>query len=163
MLAIGAIVSALAVVLLYISCLLPTLQLTVVAIAGILSAAVVIESGAARAALVYVCVSILSLLLLPDKSSAVFYVFFFGHYPIVKYEVERIRKPILGWSIKILCGNLCIGAIALLLALFFPEWSFEYPLWIVWVLGIAVFVLFDLALTKLIVYYQFRIRPKIMR
>lgn len=163
MLAVGAIVSALAVVLLYISCVLPTLQLTVVAVAGVLSAAVLIECGPGRAALVYLCVSALSLLLLPDKSSAVFYVLFFGHYPIVKYELERIRNPVFCWCAKLASGNLCIGALALLLAIFFPEWRFEYPLWIVWLLGNAVFVLFDLALTKLIAYYQFRIRPKIMR
>ena len=51
MLAVGAIVSALAVVLLYISCVLPTLQLTAVAVAGVLSAAVLIECGPGRAAL----------------------------------------------------------------------------------------------------------------
>ena len=162
-LAVGAVVSALAVVLLYVSCLLPTMQLTVIAVAGVLSAAVLIECGAGRAALVYACVSILSCLLLPDKSSAVFYLLFFGHYPIVKYELERIRRPAACWAAKLAAGNLCMAAIVLVLRLFFPEWRFEYALWIVWGLGLVTFVLFDLALSRLIVYYQFKIRPKIMR
>ncbi len=162
-LATGAVVSALAVVLLYISCLLPTLQLTVVAVAGILSAAVLIECGAGRAALVWGAVSLLSLLLLPDKSSAVFYLLFFGHYPIVKYELERIEKPALCWAAKLAVGNVCILLTLWLVSLFFPEWEFEYALWIMWLLCLLVFVLFDLALTRLIAFYQFRIRPKIMR
>ena len=159
----GAIVSALAVVLLYISCLLPTLQLTVVAVAGILSAAVLIECGPGRAALVWAAVSLLSLLLLPDKSSAVFYLLFFGHYPIVKYELERIDRPLLCWGAKLLCGNVCILLTLWLVSLFFPEWEFEYAMWIMWLLCLLIFVLFDLALTRLITFYQFRIRPKIMR
>ena len=162
-LAVGAVVSALAVVLLYISCLLPTLQLTVIAAAGILSAAVLIECGAARAALVYAAVTVLAFLLLPDKSSALFYALFFGHYPIVKYELERINRPALCWAAKLAVGNVCILLTLWLISLFFPEWQFEYAAWIMWLACLLVFVLFDLALTRLIAFYQFRIRPKIMR
>lgn len=161
--AVGAIISALAVVFLYISCLLPTLQLTLVAVAGILSAAVLIECGVAASWLVFACVSVLSLILLPDKSSAVFYVLFFGHYPILKYLLEKIRKPVLCWLCKLCVGNICLLLIVLLLHAFFPEWAVEYPLWAVWIVCLAVFVLFDVALTRLLGYYQFRIRPKFKR
>lgn len=159
----GAIVTALAVVLLYISCAMPTMQLTVVAAAGILTAAVMIEAGTGLSVMVYVAVSLLSLLILPDKSSGVFYLFFFGHYPIVKYHLERVSNPVLCWAAKLAAGNLCIAAVCLILHLFFPEWVFEYALWIIWAMCNLVFVLFDVALTRLIVYYQYRIRPRIFR
>ena len=162
-LALSAILGALAVVLLLLSCVLPTMQLTVIAVAGILSAATLIENGVKWAALQYGAVSILSILLLPDKSSALFYTLFFGHYPIVKYLLERIHNPILCWCAKLAAGNLCLGVMILLLRAFFPEWQMEYELWIIILLCEAVFVLFDLALSRLLGYYQFRIRPKLMR
>lgn len=161
-LALSAILGALAVVLLLLSCILPTMQLTVVAVAGILSAVVLIESGVKWAGLQYGAVSILSILLLPDKSSALFYTLFFGHYPIVKYLLERIHNPFFCWGAKLIAGNLCLGAMILLLKAFFPEWQMEYALWIIVLLCEGVFVLFDLALSRLLGFYQFRIRPKIL-
>ncbi|MBE6929309.1 MAG: hypothetical protein E7463_03425 [Ruminococcaceae bacterium] len=157
----GAIVAALAVVLLYISCMTPTMQLTVVAMAGVLTAAVMIEAGTGLSMMVFAAVSMLSLLILPDKSSGVFYLLFFGHYPVVKYHLERIRRPFLCWMAKMAAGNLCLLGIWLILRLFFPEWVFEYALWIVWAVCNLTFVLFDIALTRLLIYYQYRIRPRI--
>jgi len=163
MLSISAVLGALAVVLLMLSCVLPTMQLTVIAVAGILSAAVLIECGVKWAGLQYGTVSILAILLLPDKSSALFYTLFFGHYPIVKYLLERIHNPILCWGAKLAAGNLCLAAMILLLRAFFPEWQMEYELWMIILLCEGVFVLFDLALSRLLGYYQFRIRPKILK
>lgn len=163
MLALSAVLGALAVVLLLLSCILPTMQLTVVAIAGVLSAAVLIECGVKWAVMQFGAVSILAILLLPDKSSALFYTLFFGHYPIVKYLLERIHSPVLCWGAKLAAGNLCLAAMILLLRAFFPEWQMEYSLWIIILLCEGVFVLFDLALSRLLGYYQFRIRPKILR
>jgi hypothetical protein len=159
--AFGAISAALAVAILFVSTLLPTLQLSAVALAGMLSAAVLIEAGAAYSTLCYAAVSILSLLLLPEKSSAVFYFLFFGHYPIVKYLLERLRSPVLCWAGKIICANLCFFALWGVLRLFFPDWEFPLALWLLWGLGNATFVMFDIALTRLIAFYQFRIRARL--
>lgn len=143
--------------------MMPTMQLTVIAAAGILSAAMLIEGGVKWALLMYGAVSILSALLLPDKSSAVFYILFFGHYPIIKYEIERIRSLWISWAVKLAAGGVCVALIIWILGAFFPEWEFDYAGWIIAVLCMAVFVLFDVALTRLLGWYQYRIRPKLYR
>ena len=163
LLATGAILGAAAVVLMLASCVMPTMQLTVIAAAGILSAAMLIEGGLKWALLMYGAVSILSALLLPDKSSAVFYILFFGHYPIIKYEIERIRKIWLSWVVKLAAGGVCTVLIIWILSAFFPEWEFDYAKGIIGLMCMAVFVLFDVALTRLLGWYQFRIRPKLYR
>jgi len=163
-LALSAILSAMAVALLFVSCLTPTMQLAVIAFAGLLSAVVLIECGISWSVLVWLCTALLSFLLLPDKSSALFYLLYFGHYPIVKYLTETIRKPWLEWTAKLGVCHICLAAIWLLLKLFFSQWTAGDAVWyLMWLACVAVFVLYDLAMTRLLVLYQHRIRPKFQR
>ncbi len=58
--------------------------------------------------LTYFTVSVLSLLFFADKESALTYVFFFGFYPIIKSDVDKIKIKPLKFLIKIAVYNVGI-------------------------------------------------------
>ena len=39
--------------------------------------------------------------LLAEKEAAILYLFFFGHYPILKGLIEKIKKAVIEWVLKI--------------------------------------------------------------
>ena len=90
--ALTAVLAAVSLILLYLSTLLPTGRMGIVALAGLTPAAAVVSSGVGAGVLCYAGTGILALILLPDKGGALLYLLFFGLYPIVKYAVERLRR-----------------------------------------------------------------------
>ncbi len=159
---VSGVLVALSVIILYLGCAIEVLDLTMSAIVSLLVVVIVIEMGYKYAGFAYLATSILSLLLLPQKSPAIFYTCFMGFYPIIKSHVERINSAILRWTVKLVVGNLALCAMFLLLSLFVPE-EFEGG-WILvgtYILGLLAFIMYDIALTKLITLYFARIRDRI--
>ncbi|NLD87789.1 MAG: hypothetical protein GX633_05975 [Clostridiales bacterium] len=163
--AIPAIIGALELVLLYISGFMPTMRLALVAIAGLLNATIVIECGAKSALVGYVAVSILSSILSPDKGNTILYALFLGLYPIIKCYIERIRRLALEWILKILLFNIVLAIVYYTFAALFTEvLTFKgLAIWLVVPLANIVFIIYDIGLTKLITYYNRRLRGRIFR
>ena len=153
---------ALSVIILYLGCAIEVLDLTMSAIVSLLVVVIVIEMGYKYAWFAYLATSVLSLLLLPQKSPAIFYTCFMGFYPIIKSHIERLNSSALRWTIKLITGNLALVAMFVLLSLFVPD-EFEGGLILVatYILGIVAFVMYDVALTKLISLYFARIRDRV--
>lgn len=103
--------TALSVVFAFLSYAFPNMSLTILAICGVISAFALCECGYKYAALMYVAVSVISAVFVPDKSCVVLYVLLFGHYPIVKTLVERVGKTWLAWIIKLALANLLAFAV----------------------------------------------------
>ena len=80
-LALCAMLTAISVVLLYGASLAPTLKRAITAMAGLLPAAAVITCGLGWSAGLWIAVSVLSLIVFPQKDTAVAYLLVFGHYP----------------------------------------------------------------------------------
>ena len=57
--------------------------------------------------LTYISVSILSMFMTADKEAALVFVMIFGHFPILRLYLEKIRLKGLRWVIKIIIFNLC--------------------------------------------------------
>lgn len=57
---------------------------------------------------VFVAVSLISLLFMPDKECAMTYIAFFGYYPIIKDSVDKIKSKILLWITRLLIFNVAI-------------------------------------------------------
>ncbi len=153
---------ALSIIILYIGSMFQTLDLTMSAIVSLLVVVIVIEMGYNYAWLTYVATSILSLVLLPQKTPAIFYACFMGFYPIIKSHVERINSAVLRWIIKLVVGNVALVAMFLLLSIFVPEeFVGGWMLVATYVLGLTAFIMYDIALTKLISLYFARIRDRI--
>ena len=153
---------ALSVIILYIGSMFQTLDLTMSAIVSLLVVVIVIEMGYKYAWFTYLATAILSVLLLPQKSPAIFYACFMGFYPIIKSHVERFNSAVVRWTIKLVAGNIALVAMFWLISLFLPD-EFEggWMLVATYILGVVAFVMYDVALTKLISLYFARIRDRI--
>lgn len=163
--ALGGMVAAASVILMLMTGLFPFATLALPALAGALLLASVLETGPLWAIAVYAAVGILSLLVAPDREAAVYYILLFGHYPIVKNFIERIRLRPVQWVLKIAAFNLC-GVAAYLISLKLlgvrdDLIKYGYPL--AFAAANITFILYDFALTRLIVTYTVRIRKKIKR
>ena len=163
-LTVTALLSALSVVLLTLGSLLEVLDLSMAAIVSCFSVFLRIELGGAYPYLFWLATSLISLLLLPASSAALLFLLL-GLYPILKARMERIT-PVLGWLLKLLVCALVLTAFVLVAKFVFllPD-----PIFSGWLLPVflaiafAAFILYDIALSRLILYYSFRIRPRITR
>ena len=158
-----AMLAALGVVLLWIGSVLEVADVSMAVIASLLCVIAVIEYGGAAPWLVFASTSVLSLILLPNKGVALTYAVFFGYYPILKEKIER-RSRTVRWVLKELIFH--VALVALFFAwkiLFFPALAAMTPtlLFLILILAEVVFILYDIALTRLISLYLFRIRQRL--
>lgn len=160
-LTVSAILSALCVLLLYLGSVMPSLGISFVAAAALLPAVSVIHCGCFWAAGVYVAAGILALLLLPDKSCAVWFLMVFGHYGILKSRIERLNKPMAEWALKLAVFGVCICGIYFLFRTAFVGMLPKYGAGILFAALAVCFVLYDIAFSALISFYGRRIKPHI--
>ena len=170
--ALGGIVAALSVTLMFLTSVIPTLTYALPAAAGILLVLMVVDVDKKWAFGVYATVSILSLLVLPDKEAAVMYVFFFGHYPILKAILEGRLHGVLLWVLKCCeCKGLGVHVYCVI-GFVFPrpreEMEDDGKLGVLGLLGLGkvVFVIDDVALSRLVTLCMLKWRKafrKIMR
>ena len=164
--AIGGMTAALSVVL-----MLPTVMglwtYALPAFAGILIMFTIIELDKKWASGIFVAVSILSLMLLPNKEAAVFYACFFGNYPILKAIIEKRNMPrALEYIIKIALFNVSVLVAAFVMLKLFgmplaellgtegeSAWWVEYALPITLGIGNITFIAFDYLLTVMVTIY----------
>ena len=173
----GAILSAMGVALLFIGSFIETLDLTMAALASFFCIFAVIELGGMYPWLIFAVTGVLSVILMPYSMTGWFYLIFFGYYPILKEKLERLKKPV-SWILKVLILNLAL-AISVLAAYFlffgqtgtgnlldaftlvFGESDAGVSMAIaVWALANLTFVIYDIALTKLITLYFLKLRDK---
>ena len=153
---------ALGAVILLLGSFIEVLDLTAGAFAGMIAVLVVIELGGKWAWPTFAATALLGLLLLPAKLPVVFYILLGGWYPIVKEQIEKIKIKPIGWMIKIVLLN-----VAFALAMIVSKYVLMIPgdtLWMTVVLAIAMnvaFVLFDIALTRIISLYIFKLRARL--
>ncbi len=153
--------SALGVAILYLGSFIEVLDISMAVLASLICAIIVIEYGGAASFAIWGVTSILSLLLLPQKFPALIYAIFFGYYPIIKEGLERIKSRIVQWVIKLLIFN--AAALLLLLAskLFVVEVPEGFAMEIIFfALSNLMLILYDVALTRIISYYIFRLRKR---
>jgi hypothetical protein len=139
------------------------------ALSGILLVAVVIELGTAWAWPVYIAVSVLSLILAADKEAAVLFILFFGYYPIIKALLEKTGKKYLILILKFIIFNVSIIACYFLSikVLGVPVESFTirgvYLPWVFLLVGNITFILYDYAVSSIVVTYYQRFHPAVNR
>lgn len=157
--AIGGIVAALSLVILISVAIIPFLTYALPAAAGILIIPIVIEIDKKWAFGVYATVAILGALLVPNKEVAAMYIAFFGYYPIIKAIFEGHFKNWIAWILKTVSFIVSIGAsyyvLIALMGLEIDEIE-TYGLIAVPMLlgaGTIAFIIYDIALTKIIELY----------
>ena len=163
-----ALIAALAVVLMIITTFVPFGTYALPIFAGALLIAVVIEFNCKWALGIYLVVSILSAFLVGDKEAVVFFIALFGYYPILKNVFERkIQNKIVVLVLKLVVFN--IAAVA---AFYFTSFVLGIPAeeytifgfyvpYLFLIMGNVIFLLYDKALSALVVYYVRVLSPKL--
>ena len=167
--ALGGLLTALGVVLMFLTGLIPIGTYALPAIAGVLLIVAVIEIGAKWAWMIYAPVAVLSLLFAADKEAALLFVLFFGYYPVLKSFLERISNKVLSWISKFAVFNVAVVACFFLAVNFLqlPEDSFTvfgiYLPWVFLILGNAVFLIYDIALSGLVATYVEKLHHRVTK
>ena len=167
--ALGGLLTALGVVLMFLTGLIPIGTYALPAFAGVLLIVAVIEIGAKWAWMIYAAVAVLSLLFAADKEAALLFVLFFGYYPVLKSFLERISNKVLSWISKFAVFNVAVVACFFLAVNFLqlPEDSFTvfgiYLPWVFLILGNAVFLIYDIALSGLVATYVEKLHHRVTK
>lgn len=153
--ALGGVISALSVFIMFLSGIFPFLTYVIPVFSGLLIIVLVREVDLKWAFFVYCAVSILSLLMVADKESAVMYACFFGYYPIAKDIIEAHLKTPFSQLAKFLLFNVAIvlGYVAIIYVFGIPiedmdEFGKYTPL-VLLALGNLVFVVYDMLIRNL--------------
>jgi hypothetical protein len=157
--ALGGIVAALSISLMFIVSVIPLFTYALPAAVAILIVPVIIEINKKWALGVYAAVSILAVILVPNKEVAVIYAAFFGYYPIIKAIIEKRLPKVFGWLVKIIIFNSTMFISYYLMLKFMGikidelESLGVYAIPILLSMGSVAFVLYDYALSKIISIY----------
>ena len=163
--ALGAMITALSVVILIPSAV-QVFVYTLPAMAGMLTMLAVVEIDKKWAIGSYVATSLIGLLFVANKEAVVYYVAFFGYYPVVKALLESRMPRAVEYVLKFLVFNVSIVISGVVLVKVFGmpyndllgidgESAFftKYALPIMLGMGNVVFILYDVAITRLLTAY----------
>ena len=153
----GGLFTALSIVFIYLTNILPYNKLAMLFIASLIILIGVITIGAKYSLFVYISTSILSLFLIGIRGVTLSYILFFGPYGLIKNLIENLKKPVLEIIIKLLYFNASLFLYYKLYNIFIPT-TLDIPISIVGLLLLLqiVFVAYDYLLSLFI--YKFRNR-----
>ena len=140
------------------------------ALAGLVLVPVLAEAGKKWTLCAYAAIAALSLMLSPDKESALLFAFL-GYYPALKPVLDRLKRPLPRMAAKLAVFNLAAGAMLLSAAFVFNMQAILREYAAMGRLGIAVFIvlanltllIYDRLLGMMCVIYIRKLRPKLMR
>ena len=167
--ALGGVITALAVVCMLVTSVIPVATYSCPILSGMLLLVIVIEINSKWAFCVYSAISILSILIVPDKEAVVYFVTLFGYYPILKQLIERRSSKIYQWILKLIVFNVAaIAAFFVTVSLLnVPKESFSiggvYLPLVFLIAGNFIFILYDTALSGVITMYITRLRKYILK
>lgn len=149
----GGMLTALGVIFVYLSSIVPVNKLFLLGIASSLIPLSVITTSIKNSIIVYLATSVICIFISSSKIVAIFYIAFFGLYGIVKYYIERIRIVYLEYILKLAFFN------SVMFALFYTYQSFipsiinlDKPLFLLLAGSEVGFLIYDYALTLFIDY-----------
>ncbi len=167
--AFGGVITALALTLMLLAGVLPTASYSLAALAGMLLVPLVIEFGFKTSVSAFVAVGLLSMLLLPDKEEGILFCCVLGWYPIAKAPIEKIKSNVLCWVVKLAVFNLAVVAFYFISTRLFFVSGFQdtvlgqYSIPLLWGMGNLAFIVYDIAMSKLIVLYMRRLHDRLKK
>lgn len=103
--AIGGVFSALCLLVMFLSSLIPFSSFSLPMLAGAMLTVVMFENGSKTAFLVYISVSLLSVFIVPDIDTKLLFILFFGYYSILKPLLEALPGRLKQAAAKLLIFN----------------------------------------------------------
>lgn len=154
--------SALCVAILYVGSIIDVLDYTVSALCGIIVTVMIVEFGRRVGIGIWIASSIIALLILPAKFSALLFVAFCGWYSVLKGFLELHFKKGVCWLLKLCTFNVVLIFIYFitLRIMLVPDVTPLISLG-VFALSNFVFVIYDILLTRIISIYIFSWRKKL--
>lgn len=157
----GGLFTAVGVILVYLSTILPVNKLYLLTIASCIIPLCVIDLGPKNALTVYASTAILSLLIGGIKATVILYIIFFGLYGILKYYIEKIRKLYIELILKLVFFNICMAFMYLTYKLFVTNlFKINISIYLILILMQVVFIIYDYAVTLFINYIYNRFHRK---
>ena len=158
----------LSVVLMMMGGLLPVAVYIIPLLCGLVLLPISVEFGKATAWATFAATAILAMMLDFDKEAAFFYLFI-GYYPIIKWQLDKIRRRPLRIAVKLALFTVSIIVMYLLLSLLFPMAQFMqefHEMGTLLLIGMLVvydisMLLYDRLLMAALMIYANRIRPKL--
>ena len=158
-----AVLAALSTVILLVGSFLPSGQIGFAALASLFPLAAVLDLGWGAGAGTFVVSAVLSMLLSGDRTAPLLYCAFPGWYPAIRLFLMRLPGAVLRWILRFAVFNAAACAVLFLfsgaLELTLPHGSAILAL----ALGNAAFLVYELMITKLSIWYILKVSPKIKR
>lgn len=149
----GGLFTALGVLFIYLSSVIPTSRLYVLGIASCIIPLSILTTNLKTSFLIYISTSILSLLIAGFKGTVLMYIFLFGLYGFVKYYIEKLRNMPFEIILKLIYFNISIGILYYFYTAFFAgELRINLPIYVALIAFQFVFIIFDYVLTLFISY-----------
>ena len=166
--ALGGIISALCLVTMFLAGVFPALYLLLPGIAGILLMIIAVEVNTGWAFLTYLAVGLLAMFITFDKEAALIFIMFFGHYPVVRFYIQKIKPKILRLAVKLLLFNVCIIAFFYVTAYIFGLREMldefddlgRYGAYIMLGISNLIFLFYDFDLDFTYMLYRKKLMPK---
>ena len=167
--ALGGIISALCLVSMFLTGVIPILSLALPMIAGTLMMIIKVEVSTGWSFLTYISVSMLSLFVTFDKESSVMFIFLFGLYPILKTFFDKVKLKLVRVLSKLIYYNVSVTiAFQITFKLFGMEelanqmnQYFPHGMLVLLIATNPVFLMYDYVLNNLIDIYYKKLKPKI--
>lgn len=156
----SGIIIALTLIILYSSNLLPISTLSILTLASCLIPICILRTSIKNAILVYIACSILSFLIVP-LNIALLYTLFFGIYGLIKAFIEKLNKRSLELVIKLCSFNILVVILYFISSSILTTLNIKIPLFIIWIISQAAFLLYDYALTLIISYYLNKLHKRV--
>ncbi len=149
--------------------LIPSLTYLLPAVSGICIWTVSEQLNRRWALLAYAASALLCFMLIPEIEADLYYLFFFGYFPLVKEPLEKIRPKVLAYFAKLAVFNVSVVIAFLILSQIMNleqileglESFGDMAVYALWGMANVAFVIYDFCLGNL--FYAFRkwLKPKI--
>lgn len=148
---ISGVVSALSVVIMLLTNVMPSMMYVIPIVTGAIVFAVNEIIGKKWALGVFFVTSLISFILLTDKEAVLNYTLFFGYYPLLKPIYEKLPK-VLSWGVKVLTFNVAIVLIGTIVTFvfklpFLDEDFGKFTIPVFLILFNVVFIMYDVMFT----------------
>ena len=163
--ALSGIFLALSLVVLFVASIVPGIELTVLALSGVLVMIIVNELSIRGGVVFFVGSVVLAFLIVPNKSILLIYSFIFGPYSIIKMVIEKYaNNKIIQYILKIIAFNFLLGAgFFIFKEAFFAGVELPGLAWYLILAGAQIIlILYDFILTLVMSLYE-KIIPEAIR
>ncbi len=170
--AFSGVFASLAIVIMLLAGVIPSATLSLPAVAGCVFIPIAAEISQKWAYLAFGVVAVLSFFLTADRNAFLIFTLFFGYYPILFATLSKIKNIVIAYLAKVILFSVAIIVDYLAVTFIFGipvesiDFLGEYALPILFIMALAVFILYDFALKGMINVYFIRFRPlftKILR